>query len=92
MHTPPEALRIFGLEPSRLAQVSFALGTALVVSAAELTVMSQGIKPSIGAHIMLISQAASIVGGIGSLRGADGRQVQEATSLGLATRLSSPSQ
>jgi branched-chain amino acid transport system permease protein len=75
-----------------LAQVGFALESALVVSAAELTVMSQGIKPGIGAHIMLISLAATIVGGIGSLKGADGRQVQEATSLGLATRLSGPSQ
>lgn len=54
--------------------------------------MSQGIKPGIGAHIMLISLAATIVGGIGSLKGADGRRVQEATSLGLATRRSGSSQ
>ncbi len=72
--------------------MAIALGSALVVSAAELTVMSQGIKPGIGAHIMLISLAATIVGGIGSLKGADGRQVQEATSLGLATRRSGSSQ
>ena len=88
----PDLVRIFGLEPTRLAQVAFALGSALVVPAAALTAMSQGINPGIGAHIMLISLAATIVGGIGSLKGADGRRVQEATSLGLANRLSGPSQ
>ena len=62
--------RSFGLEPSRLAQVAFGLGSALVVPAAALTSMTQGINPGIGAHIMLISIAATIVGGIGSLKGA----------------------
>ncbi len=66
----PDLVRIFGLEPTRLAQVAFALGSALVVPAAALTAMSQGINPGIGAHIMLISLAATIVGGIGSLKGA----------------------
>ena len=66
----PDLVRIFGLEPSRLAQVAFGLGSALVVPAAALTAMSQGINPGIGAHIMLISIAATIVGGIGSLKGA----------------------
>ena len=64
----PDLVRIFGLEPTRLAQVAFALGSALVVPAAALTAMSQGINPGIGAHIMLISLAATIVGGIGSLK------------------------
>jgi len=66
----PDLVRVFGLEPARLAQVAFALGSALVVPGAALTAMSQGINPGIGAHIMLISLAATIVGGIGSLRGA----------------------
>jgi branched-chain amino acid transport system permease protein len=66
----PDLVRIFGLEPTRLAQVAFALGSALVVPAAALTAMSQGINPGIGSHIMLISLAATIVGGIGSLKGA----------------------
>ena len=66
----PDLVRIFGLEPARLAQVAFGLGSALVVPAAALTAMSQGINPGIGAHIMLISIAATIVGGIGSLKGA----------------------
>ncbi len=66
----PDLVRIFGLEPARLAQVAFGLGSALVVPAAALTAMTQGINPGIGAHIMLISIAATIVGGIGSLKGA----------------------
>ena len=66
----PDLVRIFGLDPARLAQVAFALGSALVVPAAALTAMTQGINPGIGAHIMLISLAATIVGGIGSLKGA----------------------
>lgn len=65
-----DLVRIFGLEPTRLAQVAFALGSALVVPAAALTAVTQGINPGIGAHIMLISLAATIVGGIGSLKGA----------------------
>jgi branched-chain amino acid transport system permease protein len=66
----PDLVRVFGLEPTRLAQVAFALGSALVVPAAALTVVTQGINPGIGSHIMLISLAATIVGGIGSLKGA----------------------
>jgi branched-chain amino acid transport system permease protein len=65
-----DLVRIFGMEPTRLAQVAFGLGSALVVPGAALTTMTQGINPGIGAHIMLISLAATIVGGIGSLRGA----------------------
>lgn len=66
----PDLVRVFGLEPKRLAQVAFALGSALVVPAAALTAVTQGINPGIGSHIMLISIAATIVGGIGSLKGA----------------------
>lgn len=65
-----DLVRVFGLAPTRLAQVAFALGSALVVPGAALTAMTQGINPGIGAHIMLISLASTIVGGIGSLRGA----------------------
>jgi branched-subunit amino acid ABC-type transport system permease component len=66
----PDLVRVFGLSPTRLAQVAFALGSALAVPGAALTAMTQGINPNIGAHIMLISLAATIVGGIGSLKGA----------------------
>jgi branched-chain amino acid transport system permease protein len=65
-----DLVRVFGLDPKSLAQVAFGLGSALVVPGAALTAMTQGINPGIGAHIMLISLAATIVGGIGSLRGA----------------------
>jgi branched-chain amino acid transport system permease protein len=66
----PDLVRVFGLDPTRLSQVAFALGSALVVPGAALTAATQGINPNIGAHIMLISLAATIVGGIGSLTGA----------------------
>ena len=66
----PDLVRVFGLSPTRLAQAAFALGSALAVPGAALTAMTQGINPNIGAHIMLISLAATIVGGIGSLKGA----------------------
>ena len=79
----PDLVRIFGLQPTRLAQVAFGLGSALVVPAAALTAMSQGINPGIGSHIMLISLAATIVGGIGSLKGA----ALGAMMLGLAESL-----
>jgi branched-chain amino acid transport system permease protein len=79
----PDLVRIFGLQPTRLAQVAFGLGSALVVPAAALTAMSQGINPGIGSHIMLISLAATIVGGIGSLKGA----AWGAMMLGLAESL-----
>lgn len=66
----PDLVRVFGLSPTRLSQAAFALGSALAVPGAALTAMTQGINPNIGAHIMLISLAATIVGGIGSLKGA----------------------
>ncbi len=66
----PDLVRVFGLEPTRIAQYAFALGSALVVPGAALTAVTQGLNPGIGAHIMLISLASTIVGGIGSLRGA----------------------
>jgi branched-chain amino acid transport system permease protein len=66
----PDLVRVFGLEPTRVAQYAFVLGSALVVPGAVLTSMTQGLNPGIGGHIMLISLSATIVGGIGSLSGA----------------------
>jgi len=66
----PELLRAFGLSARRLSALAFALGSALVVPGAVLRAATSGLQPSIGPHVMLISLAASIVGGIGSLRGA----------------------
>lgn len=66
----PDLIRVFGLDPSRVAQYAFAIGSAIVVPGAILTSMTAGLNPAVGAHVMLISLAATIVGGIGSLRGA----------------------
>jgi len=65
-----DLIRVFGLEPGRVAQYAFAIGSAIVVPGAILTAMTEGLNPAIGNHVMLISLAATIVGGIGSLRGA----------------------
>ncbi|MDE1178970.1 branched-chain amino acid ABC transporter permease [Paraburkholderia sp.] len=66
----PDLVRAYGMSPQRLSQVAFALGSLLVVPAAILSGSSAGLNPSVGSHVMLISLAATIVGGVGSLRGA----------------------
>jgi branched-subunit amino acid ABC-type transport system permease component len=66
----PDLVRVFGLDPTRLSQVAFALGSAVVVPGAIFTAMTAGLNPAIGTHVMLVSLAATIVGGIGSVRGA----------------------
>ncbi|MDY7579746.1 branched-chain amino acid ABC transporter permease [Herbaspirillum sp. RTI4] len=66
----PELIRAYGLSPRRLSTIVFALGSLLVVPAAILSAASTGLNPAIGHHVMLISLAATIVGGVGSLRGA----------------------
>ncbi|MFL9924310.1 branched-chain amino acid ABC transporter permease [Herbaspirillum lusitanum] len=66
----PELVRAYGMSPRRLSNTVFALGSLLVVPAALLSAASSGLNPAIGHHVMLISLAATIVGGVGSLRGA----------------------
>ena len=66
----PELVRTYGLSPRRLSTIVFALGSLMVVPAAILSAASSGLDPAIGHHVMLISLAATIVGGVGSLRGA----------------------
>jgi branched-chain amino acid transport system permease protein len=66
----PALVRAYGLSPRRLSTYAFALGSVLVVPGAILTAASSGLNPSIGHHVMLISLAATIVGGVGSMRGA----------------------
>ncbi|NUU04305.1 branched-chain amino acid ABC transporter permease [Herbaspirillum robiniae] len=66
----PELVRAYGLSPRRLSMTVFALGSFLVVPAALLSAAGSGLNPAIGHHVMLISLAATIVGGVGSLRGA----------------------
>ena len=65
-----ELVRVYGLSPRRLSTIVFALGSLLVIPAAVLSAASSGLNPAIAHHIMLISLAATIVGGVGSLRGA----------------------
>jgi branched-chain amino acid transport system permease protein len=66
----PELLRAYGLSARRLSALAFVLGSALVVPGAILTAATTGIEPAAGHRVMLISIAATVVGGIGSLRGA----------------------
>jgi branched-chain amino acid transport system permease protein len=66
----PELVRAYGLRPRRLSTYAFALGSLLVVPSAIITGATSGLNPAIGHHVMLTSLAATIVGGVGSLRGA----------------------
>jgi branched-chain amino acid transport system permease protein len=66
----PELLRAYGLSSRKLSALAFGLGSALVVPGAILTAATTGIEPASSHRVMLISIAASVVGGIGSLRGA----------------------
>lgn len=66
----PETLRAYGLSATRLSSLAFAAGSALAVPGAILTAITTGLQPADGAHVMLISIAATIVGGIGSIKGA----------------------
>ncbi|HEX7385900.1 MAG TPA: branched-chain amino acid ABC transporter permease [Castellaniella sp.] len=66
----PELIRVYGMSPRMLSTIAFVIGSVLVMPAAILTAASSGMNPSITHHVMLISLAATIVGGVGSLRGA----------------------
>lgn len=66
----PENVRVYGMNPDRLSIYVFAIGSLLTVPGAIITTVSYGVSPSIGEHIVMISLAATIVGGIGSLTGA----------------------
>ncbi|MCW5657013.1 MAG: branched-chain amino acid ABC transporter permease [Burkholderiaceae bacterium] len=65
-----ELVRAYGVDPARLSTLALALGSLLAVPAAALTVATTGANPAMGSHVMLISLAATIIGGVGSLRGA----------------------
>jgi branched-chain amino acid transport system permease protein len=66
----PELVRGFGLNPRKLSQYAFAIGSLLVAPAALVATCVTGLTPTAGHRVVLISIAASIIGGIGSLRGA----------------------
>ena len=57
------------------SRCAFAMGSAVVAPGAIFTAMTAGLNPAIGTHVMLLSLAATIVGGIGSVRGARRRDV-----------------
>lgn len=80
----PELVRTFGMDPVKLSLFVFLLGSLLVVPAAVLTTHISGVSPGVGHHIVMISIAATIVGGIGSLTGA----ALAGILLGLAENLS----
>ncbi|HBQ31850.1 branched-chain amino acid ABC transporter permease [Brucella anthropi] len=66
----PELIAVFGLSSRRLCLIALMLGSALIVPAAVFQTMTAGLTPSAGHRVMLISLAATIIGGIGSPRGA----------------------
>jgi len=66
----PTLIEVYGLTPRKISQFAFLIGSILVVPAAILTATTSGLNPSMSHHVMLISLAATIVGGVGSLRGA----------------------
>ena len=66
----PELVRGFGLNPRKLSQYAFAIGSLLVAPAALVATCVTGLTPTAGHRVVLVSIAASIIGGIGSLRGA----------------------
>jgi branched-chain amino acid transport system permease protein len=70
LHQNPDLLRAYGLSSTKLSLLAFAVGSALAAPAAMLTAMTSGLNEAIGHQVMLISMAATIVGGVGSLRGA----------------------
>lgn len=65
-----ELVDVYGLTRRKLSRYAFLIGSLLTVPAAILTAATSGLNPSMGHHVMLISIAATIVGGVGSLRGA----------------------
>ena len=66
----PTLIDVCGLNQRDLGKYAFLIGSVIVVPAAVLTATTSGLSPSMGHHIMMISIAATIVGGVGSLKGA----------------------
>lgn len=66
----PDLIRAYGLSANKISVLAFAIGSALAAPAAIVTAMTSGLNEAVGHQVMLISMAATIVGGIGSLRGA----------------------
>ncbi|PHQ68915.1 MAG: branched-chain amino acid ABC transporter permease [Sneathiella sp.] len=79
----PELVRVFGMNPRFISACAFTIGSILVVPAAIISGATSGLNPAMGHHVMLISLAATIVGGIGSVAGT----LMAGLALGLAESL-----
>lgn len=66
----PELITVFGLSSKKLFLIALIIGSLLIVPAAVFQTITTGLTPSSGHRVMLISLAATIIGGIGSIRGA----------------------
>lgn len=79
----PMAANVVGINPERIIQASFAIGSALAGAAGILISFETNIEPTMGFSALLKGIIASIVGGIGSIPGA----VLGGLFLGLAENL-----
>lgn len=61
---------VVGIDVPRAYLMSFVIGSLLVVPAAMLVVSAEGATPWMGLNVIFPSVAATVVGGVGSLRGA----------------------
>lgn len=64
-----EMIQVYGLSPKKLSRYAFVVGSLITVPGALLSGAVLGFSPSVGNHVMLISLAVTIIGGIGSLKG-----------------------
>lgn len=61
---------VVGIDVQRAYLMSFVVGSLIVVPAAVLVVSAEGATPWMGLNVIFPSVAATVVGGVGSLRGA----------------------
>jgi len=66
----PVAANVVGINPERIIQISFAIGSALAGAAGILISYETNIEPTMGFTALLKGIIASIIGGIGSIPGA----------------------
>ena len=66
----PIAASIVGINPEKIIMVVFAIGSALAGAAGILVSLETNITPTMGMDAILKGIIASIIGGIGSIRGA----------------------
>ena len=66
----PDLARVNGIETDRVIMCAFAAGSVLAAVAAILVSFDTDISPTMGMSALLMGVVATIVGGIGSIRGA----------------------